>query len=328
MPKPIPLLFSLETDAGFMASVARRLDVAPGRHEEREFEDGEHKIRPLESVRDRDVYIVQSLYGDDRLGVNDRLCRVLFLIGALRDAGAGRVTMVAPYLCYARKDRRTKDRDPVTTRYVAALLEAMGMDRIVTLDVHNPTAYQNAFRRPSEHLSAMPLFLEHLRQRYADRALTIASPDVGGIKRAETFRRLVARATGNDPTTAFLDKHRSGGVITGGTVVGDVAGRTVILIDDLISSGTTLARAAVALREHGAEMVAAMATHAVFAIAANEVLTAPALEEILVTDTLPPFRLTAPEVTGKLTVLNTAPLMAAAVARLHAGEDPAVIYSD
>lgn len=318
-----PLIFSLASDADYAARVCQRLRVSPGRHEEREFEDGEHKIRPLETVHGRDAYIVQSLYGDDRHGVNDRLCQVLFLAGALRDAGARTLTVVAPYLCYARKDRRTKNRDPVTTRYVAALVEAVGVDRVITVDVHNLAAYQNAFRCPTEHLSAAPLFVAHLRASLGERAPVIASPDVGGIKRVDLFRRAMAEATGNEPDTAFIDKRRSAGVVSGGTVVGPVRGRGVVLLDDLISSGTTLARAARSLREAGAERVTALATHGVFGSGANEALAEPALAAIAVTDTLPPFRITAPEVRAKLTLLDSAGLVADAMARLRAGEDPA-----
>jgi ribose-phosphate pyrophosphokinase len=106
-------------------------------HEEREFEDGEHKIRPLENVRNQNVFVIDSLYADARQSVNDKLCRLLFLIGAIRDASASRVTAVVPYLCYSRKDRKTKSRDPVTTRYVARMFEAIGTDHLVSMDVHN-----------------------------------------------------------------------------------------------------------------------------------------------------------------------------------------------
>jgi ribose-phosphate pyrophosphokinase len=121
-----PALFSLDSGGPLLVRVCERLGIEPARLEERSFEDGEHKIRPLESVRGRDAFVVQSLAGDDALSVNDKLIRVFTLIGALRDAGARSVTAVAPYLCYARKDLRTKPRDPVTTRYIAALLEAVG----------------------------------------------------------------------------------------------------------------------------------------------------------------------------------------------------------
>ena len=141
MPETLAL-FSLRFDQTLGERVAGKLGIRLGAHEEREFEWGQHKSRPLESVRGKDVYVVQSLHGDAVHNVNDKLCRLLFFLGALRDADARRVTAVVPFLCYARKDRQTKPRDPVTTRYVAALFEAVGVDRVVTLEVHNLAAFQ------------------------------------------------------------------------------------------------------------------------------------------------------------------------------------------
>lgn len=149
------MLFALDASRDFGEAVSRELGTALAAHEEREFEDGEHKSRPLVNVRGRDVYVMQSLYGDAKQSVNDKLCRLLFFLGALRDASAARVTAVVPYLGYARKDRKSKARDPVTTRYVATLFEAVGTDCVVTLDVHNLAAYQNAFRCRTEHLEVL-----------------------------------------------------------------------------------------------------------------------------------------------------------------------------
>lgn len=133
-------IFAPAASRELATAIAHECHITPSRHEERAFEDGEHKIRRLVSVRGADVYVVQSLHDGPEETVNGKLCRLLFFIGALRDAGAGRVTAIAPYLCYARKDGRTKPRDPVMTRYVAMLFEAVGVDRVVTVDVHNPAA--------------------------------------------------------------------------------------------------------------------------------------------------------------------------------------------
>ncbi|MGA8055721.1 MAG: ribose-phosphate pyrophosphokinase-like domain-containing protein, partial [Burkholderiales bacterium] len=151
-------LFALNATSDFAEHMARALGTALSPHEERDFEDGEHKVRPLVGVRGMDVFVVHSLYGEPERGVDQKLCRLLFFIGCLKDAGAACVTAVIPYLCYARKDRRTQPRDPVTTRYVAAALESVGVDRVLALDVHNPAAFENAFRCPTESLEARPLF--------------------------------------------------------------------------------------------------------------------------------------------------------------------------
>ena len=312
-------LFALDASRDFGAKVAQALAVALTPHEERAFEDGEHKSRPLVNVRDRDVFVVQSLYGDARESANDKLCRLLFFIGALKDAAAARVTALVPYLCYARKDQKTQPRDPVTTRYVAALFEAVGTDRIVTIDVHNLAAYQNAFRCGTDHLEAKGIFVEYLRPRLRDAAAVVVSPDIGGVKRADKFRGALAGALGRDVPLAIMEKERSGGAVTGQALVGDVAGRVAVVIDDLISTGTTLARVAVACRDRGATRVLAVATHGVFSEDANVRLAEPALAEVVVTDTVRPMRLTENAVLRKVVVLDAAPLFAAAARRIHEG---------
>lgn len=220
---------------------------------------------------------------------------------------------------YARKDRRSKPRDPVTTRYVACLFEAVGVDRIVTLDVHNLAAFQNAFRIRTEHLEARRLFVEHFAPLLPEGEVVVVAPDAGGVKRAEEFRQALSRALGREVTNAFLEKYRSAGVVSGSALVGDVAGKTAIIVDDLISSGTTLTRAAAACRAHGAHHVYAAATHGVFSHQANQALADAALEKIVVTNTLPPFRLNAELRRDKLTVLDFAPLFAETIQRLHTG---------
>ncbi|HEX4948148.1 MAG TPA: ribose-phosphate diphosphokinase, partial [Blastocatellia bacterium] len=260
MPTETPLIFALNASRDFGERVCAHLNLYLQPHEEREFADGEHKTRPLVSVRGRDVYVLQSLTSDAQQSVNDKLCRLFFFLGALHDASAARVTAVLPYLCYARKDRKSKPRAPVTTRYVAMLLEAMGIARVVTLDVHNLAAYQNAFRIPAEHLEAKNLFVAHFVPLVQQDDVVVVSPDVGGVKRAEEFRQALSNALGREVHNAFLEKYRSADVLSGEALIGDVAGKVAIIIDDLISSGTTLVRAAECCRTHGAKQVFAAAS--------------------------------------------------------------------
>ena len=152
---------------------------------------GEFKLRPLVSVRDRTVFVVQSLAGSADAPVAQRLIRLLFLLFGLRDAGASRLIALVPYLSFARKDMRTQPRDPVTTRHVAQLLESAGVDRLVALDVHNSAALDNAFRIPVDHLSAIPMFVRHFAEHMPAGEIAVASPDVGGIKRVQFFRELL-----------------------------------------------------------------------------------------------------------------------------------------
>jgi len=214
-------LFTLDSELGH--GVAEQAGLAVAAYEQRWFEDGECKLRALESVRDRDVYLLASLHGDTGRSVPDRLMQTLLLLGALRDAGAARLTAVLPYLCYARKDRRTKPRDPVSTRHVAALFEAVGTDRVLTLDVHNLAAFENAFRIGTDHLTAAPVLASHLLPKLSENVVVI-SPDVGGIKRAELFRGVLAEQLGREPGSGFMEKHRSAGVVSGERLVADVEG--------------------------------------------------------------------------------------------------------
>jgi ribose-phosphate pyrophosphokinase len=309
-------LFVMQSTAELGRGIARVLGKRIAAHEERAFEDGEHKVRALDPVAGADVYVVQSTHGGPQESANDKLCRLVFFIGALKDAGAARVTAVVPYLCYARKDRRTKANDPVTTRYVAGLFESVGTDCIVTLEVHNPAAFENAFRCRTVTLTAAPLLVDYARS-LTDHNLCVVSPDTGGAKRAELFREALETARGRPVSKAFVDKHRSAGVVTGDLFVGDVAGATALVVDDLISTGGTLLRAARAARKAGAKRVIALVTHGLFMQGSTEVLADPAVERLIVTDTIPAFRLGAGAPREKLTILSSAPLFAETIRRLH-----------
>lgn len=312
-------LFALHGSRAFGERVAQHLGRALAEHEERSFEDGEHKSRPLVPVRGKDVYVIHSLHGGNGESANDRLCRLLFFIGALGDAGAARVTAVVPYLAYARKDRQTKERDPVTTRYVACLFEAVGTGCVLTLDVHNLAAYQNAFRCRTHHLQADGLFIKYLLPQLAGTEVAVVSPDAGGTKRAEAFRQGLAAALGRPVTMAVAEKYRSAGVVSGDLLVGDVRGRTALIYDDLISSGTTIARAAAACREAGATGVIAMASHGMFSERAAEVLGGAAIDRIAVTDSVAPGRPGAAGLAEKLAVIGSAALFGDAILELHNG---------
>lgn len=314
-------LFALDASAALGKAIAAALDTPLATHEERDFEDGEHKVRPLDAVNGADVYVVQSLHGGPAESVNDKLCRLLFFIGALKDAGAARVTAVTPYLCYARKDRRTKPHDPVTTRYIAAMFESVGTDCVVTLEVHNPAAFENAFRCRTVALTGTPLFVDYLKKALTGEPLSVISPDAGGMKRAELLRETLETALGRAIGKGLAEKHRSAGVVSGDLFVGDVAGTTALIVDDLISSGGTLLRAARSARAAGARRVLALVTHGLFMKGAAEILADPAIDQIIVTDTAAPFRLDHPDANKKLVILPSAPLLAETVRRLNAARD-------
>lgn len=313
-------LFGLGASQPQADAVAAVLGIARSSHEEREFEDGEHKARPLDSVRGADVYVLHSLHADQEQSPNDKLCRLLFFLATVRDHGAARVTAVTPYLCYARKDRRTTAHDPVTTRYVAQLFEAVGVDQVVAIDVHNPAAFENAFRCGSLNLEALPLFVERMLDVLRDQPVTVLSPDAGGLKRADALRRSLANGLGQPVELGLMEKRRSGARVSGESLFADVAGRHVVIIDDLVSTGTTLLRAAHAADAAGARTVMAAASHGLFVGTAGEALADPVLQRILVTDSVPPFRLQDRPAAGRVDVLATAPLLAQAILQLHEGQ--------
>lgn len=310
-------VFALESGRDFGDRVARALGVPLARHEEREFEFGQHKARTLEAVRGRDVYVVESLHGDPKQSVNDKLCRLLFFCASLKEAAAARVTAVSPFLCYSRKDRQTKARDPVTTRYVAALFEAVGVDCFVTVEVHNAAAFQNAFRCRTEHLEAHALFAEHFAAHLGDRDLVLVSPDEGGIKRATRYRKALEHRLGRPLSGAFVDKQRSEDRVSGEGLVGDVRDRTVLLVDDMICGGTTIVRAAELCRDAGAREVFVAAAHGVFTPEASRALEEAPIERIAVLDHAPPFALDSALVESRLDILDGASFVAEAIRLLH-----------
>lgn len=308
-------LFALNATRAFGHDVARALGVDPAAHEEREFEDGEHKARSLVDVRGHDCFVIQSLHGGPEHSANDKLARLLFFAAALRDHGAARVTAVVPYLAYARKDRQTQPGDPVLTRYVAMLFEAMRVDALITLEVHNVVALQNAFRIPTLHLSSAELFAPHAAAVVGDRKAVVVSPDPGGVKRAQLFRETLEARCQRSFGAAYLEKRRTGGVTSGSLLAGDVRDAVVLLVDDLISTGGTLLRAAHTCRESGANEIYAIAAHGLFTQGASGAMADPLFAGIWVSDTVPPFRL-APEARDLVTVVSAAPIFARAVSEL------------
>ena len=313
------LLYSLDLDATFAQALAAHLGVALSPHENRGFEDGERKLRPLLDPRGRDAYVIHSLYGDPQNSPHDKLCQLLMFIATLREHGAARVTAVVPYLAYARKDRQTKPFDPVTLRYVAQLFDAVGTAQLIVLEAHNVAAFQNAFRCMTLHLEAHHAFDRLVGELVGNEALAVASPDPGGVKRAQLWRESLEKTLLQPVGFAMVDKRRSAGVVSSENLVaGDVAGMTVLLIDDLIASGDTMRRAAVALKKAGARKVVACAAHGLFTGPAAQALADDSIASIVVTDSVPPFRLPlACGVRSKLTIASAAPQFALAIQACH-----------
>ena len=313
-------LFAVGASRDYGARVAQHLDLVLGEHEERAFEDGEHKIRPLVEVRRQDVFVIHSLYGDAEQSPNDKLCRLLFFIGALKDAGAERVTAVTPYLCYARKDRRTQPRDPITTKYVAGLFEAMRGGSGHHLRRSQPRGFRECVPLSRDQSRSDPALCRAFRPTAARRT--------GGRGFTRHRRRQARRAVppcarapncDQEPAAAFVEKRRSGGVVSGDMLVGDVRDRAVVIFDDLISTGGTLQRAARRCREAGATRIFAAATHGLFMGEAPSVFADPVFEEIAVADTVTSVAAAEGRLPEKIRHLDFSRLLAEAIITAHAG---------
>jgi ribose-phosphate pyrophosphokinase len=306
-------LFALHGSQSLGSAVAGSAGVELDEIEEREFPDGEHKSRPLVSVRNEDVYVLHSLHGSDGRSAADRLLRLLFFIGTCRDNGAGRITAIVPYLAFMRKDQQTKPRDPTTSRYVAELLEAVGLDAIVTLEAHNVAAFQNAFRCRNIHLDMRAQFAPRIVELAQDRPVVLLSPDGGGMKRVRLMEETLVEAGQAAVGLAIMEKHRSDDIVTGELFAGAVRGSAVFILDDMIATGSTIARAARAARKRGAAAVFAIATHGLFT--RSDQLLAAGVDKIVVSDSIAPF----PPTAVNLEIVSCAPLLGDAIQRLHGG---------
>lgn len=309
MRQSAPLFFALGQTVELGSRVAAHFGLLLSPHEEREFSGGEHKARPLVDVAGRNVVVVHSAYGDAEQSANDKLCRLLFFLGALRDAGAAFIVAVLPYMPYARKDRRTKPNDPVTTRYVAKLFAAVRVDAVVNLNVHNPAAQENAFHECQYcNLDGATLFADHFAGRTGENAVTVVAPDTGAVKNAQLFQQqLLDRGIAAD--LAFMTKTRSQDIVTSSSVFGEIRGRTVIIYDDLISSGTTIGNAIQHCSQDAREVYVA-AIHGSFTAEADRLLNYPVLREVVISDSVVSDAIDRRRWERKLQILDSSALFA------------------
>lgn len=266
------------------------------------FSDGEVMVRISENTRGRDVFVIQSTCPP----VNDTLMELLIMIDAVRRASAFRITVVLPYYGYSRQDRKSEPRVPITAKLVANLITAAGADRVLCTDLH-AGQLQGYFDIPVDNLMAAPVLLEYFRRKGLERPVVV-SPDAGGVERARNFAKRL------DASLAIIDKRRlAPNVAEIMNIIGDVEGRPAILIDDMIDTAGTLVQAAAAVKAKGAARVFAAATHAVLSGQALERIADSPLEEVVVTNTIPPKDGAA----GKITVLSVASLLGEGIRRIH-----------
>lgn len=311
------MLFALNSSSSLGSGIADKLGCPLSPHEERDFSCGEHKSRPLVDVWGEDVYVLSSLHGDNRYSVNDKICRLLFFIGAVKDAGAHQVTAVMPYFAYSRKDRRTKSNDPVTTRYVAAALESVGVDRVVTMDIHNVAAFENSFDCPSVNLTTVDLFAEYFQSTAGTEVDTIVSPDLGGLKSTRLFCDAYMKRARKAINLAVMDKKRSEGVVSGMGLIGEI-GQHVLIVDDMIGSGSTMCRAASACRKAGAQSVMVGATHGLFENHAPAIFDHQSIVDIVVSDSVAIDNLgLSNECLERIKILESADLLAGCIREMQ-----------
>jgi ribose-phosphate pyrophosphokinase len=296
-------LFSCSSNPKLAIDIAKYIGVELGKAEMSRFSDGEIHIRLDDSVRGSDVYLIQSTSAP----VNDHLIELLVMVDALKRASAKTINVVMPYYGYARQDRKARSRDPITAKLVANLIETAGAHRVIAMDLH-AMQIQGFFDIPVDHLLGVPILGDYFHEKGLPSPVVV-SPDHGGVVRA---RRL---ADTLQAPLAIIDKRRpEPGVVEVMNIIGDVTGRTAILIDDIIDTAGTIALAANALKEAGAGDIYACCTHPVLSGPAIERLEASPIIEIVVTDTIP---LREPIGTSKLRVLSVAPLMGEAIVRIH-----------
>ncbi|XWK91552.1 MAG: ribose-phosphate pyrophosphokinase [Phormidium sp.] len=302
-------LFSGSANIPLAQEVARYLGMDLGPMLYKHFADGEIYIQIQESIRGCDVYLIQPTCRP----VNDHLMELLIMIDACRRASARQVTAVIPYYGYARADRKTAGRESITAKLVANLITEAGANRVLAMDLHSGQI-QGYFDIPLDHVYGSPVILDYLQAKQLS-DIVVVSPDVGGVARARAFAKKL-----NDAPLAIIDKRRQAhNVAEVMNVIGDVAGKTAVLVDDMIDTGGTITEGARLLRKEGASQVYACATHAVFSPPAVERLSSGVFEEVIVTNTMP---ITEQLRFPGLTVLSVADVLGETIWRIH--EDSSV----
>jgi len=313
-----PLLFSGNSNPELAKEIAQKMETRVGSALVDKFKNEECRIEIKENVRGSEVFVVQSICKSiSGNGVNDSLVELLLMIDALSRASAGRITAVVPYYGYAKQDKKTKGREPISAKLVANMLATAGAKRLVTLDLH-AAQIQGFFDIPVDNLMAAPALCGYLKTQGLDgHNVVIVSPDAGGVARAENFAKRLRS------TLAIVFKRRPEPDVSEVTdIVGDVKGKVAVVVDDMISTGGTLAKAAEALLARGATKVYCCATHGIFAGDAVRVLSESLIERVVVTNTIPML-----DYGPKIKVLSIAQILADAIKRITANRSVSELFA-
>ncbi len=315
-----PLVFSGNSNPDLAREIAQRMETRVGSALVDKFKNEECRVEIKENVRGAEVFVVQSLCkAPNGQSVNDSLMELLLMIDALSRASAGRITAVIPYYGYAKQDKKTKGREPISAKLVANMLATAGAVRVVTLDLH-AAQIQGFFDIPVDNLVAAPTLCGHLKsQGLEGHKIVVVSPDAGGVARAENFAKRLRS------TLAIVFKRRPEPDVSEVTdIVGDVAGKVAVVVDDMISTGGTLAKAAEALIDRGATKVYCCATHGIFAGDAVRVLSDSVIERVIITNTIPNIET---ELGPKFRVLTIAQIVADTIKRITANRSVSELFS-
>lgn len=305
-------LFTANSNPRLAYKIADRLGLPMSKCEVGTFSDGEITVSVGETVRGCDVFVIQSTCTP----VNNNLMELLITIDALKRASAGRITAVIPYFGYARQDRKSKPRDPISSKLVADLITAAGADRVLTMDLH-AAQIQGFFNIPLDHLEGMPILAKYFAREHNDN-LVVVSPDLGSVNRARKF------ATYLDAPIAIIDKRRPRPNVSEiMNIIGDIEDKDVLIIDDIIDTAGTLCNAANALKERGARSVRACATHGILSGPAIERIQASAIQELILLDTIP---LTEEKQIDKIKVKTVAEIFAKAIDMIYSDKSVSTLF--
>jgi ribose-phosphate pyrophosphokinase len=310
------LVFSGRSNPNFTEKTCESLACELGRLEVIRFSDGELSVDIGDNVRGRDVFIVQSL----SMPGNDHIMELLITIDALKRSSAWRITAVMPYFGYARQDRKLKPRVPITAKLLADIITAAGAGRVLTLDLHSGQI-MGFFNIPVDNLDALPVMAPYIANKYGTgQDIVIVSPDAGGVERARRY----ANRLGNS-SIAVIDKRRSGpNMVAEMNVIGDVEGKTCVIVDDMVDTAGTLVKAVSTLLKAKATKVVASCIHGVLSGTATERLKESPLEELVISDSI---ALPNSKRLDKITVLSVAPLFAKAISRIHSDDSVSSLFS-
>lgn len=310
------MVFTGNANPELAANMVKHLDISLGRASVGKFSDGEIAVELLENVRGRDVFILQPTCAP----TNDNLMEILTMADALKRASAGRITAAIPYFGYARQDRRPRSvRVPISAKLVANMLSSAGVDRVLTVDLH-ADQIQGFFDIPVDNIYATPILIHDILQQRIDN-LTVVSPDIGGVVRA----RAVAKVLNAD--LAIIDKRRpKANVAEVMNIIGDIQGRTCMIVDDMIDTANTLCKAASALKERGAERVLAYASHPVFSGEAVSRIASSDIDQVVVTDTIPLSE--AAKNCDRIRQVTIAGLLAETVRRISNEESVSYLFNE